>query len=293
MKEDTIGSCRFEGKAEKITVGDVFDMYCEWPITTILSSPVRIQFLKNKNLENHFQTKQNPYSLVILDTVSILPGRGTFKVTGYKPGSYDSGFTLISNEGTMDIAPLTWTIGSVLPKNQMEVKPYPPFGPWIEPLPLWYWPLGISVLFSFIVFAILKIIFFVQRKKKIEEVKERLKNKKAFYEFISRLNSITRNIYKEEGSKIIQNLDTHFRLFLENELFIFAVSKSVKKITQQLKKYHPHIYRESKVNILNFFIEVQKLSSEKVTTKDCEQLLDLARDIAIKIFSVTKVKTGK
>ena len=293
MKEDAIGSCRFEGKAEKLTVGDVFDMYCEWPITTILSSSVRIQFPKNKNPENQFKTKQNPYSLVILDTVKILPGRGTFKVTGYKPGFYESGFTLISNEGTINIAPVTWTINSVLPKNQREVKPYPPFGPWVEPLPFWYWPLGISVLFGFIVFTVLKTIFFVQRKKKIQEVKERLKNKKAFYEFISRLNSITRNIYKEESSQIIQNLDTYFRLFLENEFFIYAVDKSVKKITRQLKKYQPRIYRESKVNILNFFIEVQKLSSEKVTTKDCEQLLDLARDIAIKIFSIAEVKTGK
>ena len=293
MKEGAVGNCRFEGKAEKLTVGDVFDMYCEWPITTILSSPVRIRFPKNKNPEDQFKPKQSPYSLVVLDTVKILPGRGAFKVTGYKPGSYESGFTLVSNEGTINMAPLTWTIESVLPKNQKEVKPYPPFGPWREPLPFWYGLLGISVLTGFIVFSVLKTVFFVQRKKKIQEVKERLKSKKAFYEFISRLNSMTRNIYKEESSQIVQNLDTHFRLFLENEFFIYAVNKSVKKVIRQLKKYQPHIYRENKVNILNFFIEVQKLSSEKVTTKDCEQLLDLARDIAIKIFSMAKVQTGR
>ena len=293
MKEGAVGNCRFEGKKEKLTVGDVFDMYCEWPITTILSSPVRIRFPKNKNPEDQFKPKQSPYSLVVLDTVKILPGRGTFKVTGYKPGSYESGFTLVSNEGTINMAPLTWTIESVLPKNQKEVKPYPPFGPWREPLPFWYGLLGISVLTGFIVFSVLKTVFFVQRKKKIQEVKERLKSKKAFYEFISRLNSMTRNIYKEESSQIVQNLDTHFRLFLENEFFIYAVNKSVKKVIRQLKKYQPHIYRENKVNILNFFIEVQKLSSEKVTTKDCEQLLDLARDIAIKIFSMAKVQTGR
>lgn len=287
-----MGSCRFEKKPEIITVADVFNMNCEWPITTILSSPVRIQFPKNKTPTGKFEKEQDPYSLVILDAVNILPGRGTFKVTGYKPGSYNSGFILVSDEGTMNIAPLEWTIESILPKNQQEIKPYPPFGPWIEPLPLWYWPLGLSVIISFIVFTTLKIIFFVQRKKKIQEVKERLKNKKAFHEFISQLNSITRNIYKEEGSKTIQNLDTQFRLFLENELFIFAVNKSVKKIIRQLKKYQSLVYKENKVNILKFFIEMQKLSSEKVTTKDCEQLLDLTRDIAIKIFSITKVKTG-
>lgn len=293
MKEGAIGSCRFEGKTEKLTVGDVFDMYCEWPITTILSSPVRIQFPKNKKPEDPFETKQSPYSLVVLDTVKILPGRGTFKVTGYKPGSYESGFTLVSNEGVINIAPLAWTIDSVLPKNQREVKPYPPFGPWMEPLPFWYGPLGISVLLGFIVFVVLKTVFFVRRKKKIQEVKERLKNKKAFYEFISRLNSITRDMYKEESSKIVQNLDIQFRLFLENEFFIYAADESVKKIIRQLKKCQPRVYKENKVNILNFFIEVQKLSSEKVTTKDCEQLLDLARDIAIKILSLAKVKTGK
>lgn len=293
MKVAEKSVCRFEKIHEPITVGDVFEMHCEWPLSVILSSPVRIEFDHQERQDNQDGgslaqggQKQNqeksPYSLFVLDTVSVLPGRGWFKVTSYQPGDYNTGFKLVSDRGMVEVKPVSWKVESVIPQEKKgTIQPYPPYGPWKEPLPFWYWPLSILTLLSLIVFVSLKIYFFVKREKKVKEVENRLKNKKPFREFISQLNLLVREIRSKEGKEVIKKLDTEFRLFLENKFFIFSLNENPEKIVRQLKKYYPIFYKDC--NILNFFVEIKKLSSEKIGFEDCEQILDMAREIAISI----------
>ena len=279
MTTNEIGTCRFEKIKETMTVGDIFELHCEWPLTVILSAPVRIEFNKKEGPEGS-HSRENPYSLFVLDTTSILPGRGTFKVTSYKPGNYNTGFKLVSDQGVLPVQPVSWQVESVIPEEKKEtIQPYPPYGPWKEPLPFWYLPLSVLTLLGFIVFVSVKIYFFVNRKKKIQDIKDRLKNKKPFREFISQLNLLVREIGNKEGKEIIKKVDRDFRLFLENEFFIFALDEKPKKIIKQLKKYYPPFYEDC--GILNFFTEVNKLSSEKIKQEDSEQILNMSREVAI------------
>ena len=288
--------CQFKNKQEILTVGDIFELHCEWPLSLILSSPVRIEFnsqdkvdqAENRSFKYQIQSNQpGQYALFVLDTVSILPGKGVFKVTSYKPGHYHTGFRLVSDEGVGEVKPLLWKVDSVLPENEKEsIQPFPPYGPWKEVLPFWYKPLGVLLFLSLIAFIAIQVRSFIRRRKKIKEVKERLKNKKPFREFISQLNLLMRDLNKSDGKKIIIQVETAFRLFLENQFFIFAKDEKPKKIIQQIKKHYPFILKEC--DIEDFFAEIDRLSSEKVSSKDSEQLLNMVREQAIKIIEQEK-----
>ena len=132
-----------------------------------------------------------------------------------------------------------------------------------------------------IVFLVLKIRFFVRRKHQIDEITGRLKNKKAFREFISQLNLLVREVYNTDGRKFILKLDRVFRLFLENQFIVFALKEKPEKIIREIKRYYPFIEKDKLEAVLVFFSETEKLSSEKVSSKDCEQMLNQAREIAI------------
>ena len=279
MKTEEIGTCQFEKMKEIITVGDIFELHCEWPLSVILSAPVRIEFNQREEPEGS-HNQESPYSLLVLDTIRILPGKGTFKVTSYKPGSYNTGFKLVSDQGVVKAQPISWKVESVILEEKKEsIQPYPPYGPWKEPLPLWYWSLSILTLLGFIVFISVKTYFFISRKKKIQEIKDRLKNKKPFREFISQLNLLVRDIDNKKAKEIIKKVDKDFRVFLENEFFIFALDEKPEKIVKQLKKYYQGFANDP--GILNFFTEVNKLSFEQIKLEDSEQILNMAREVAI------------
>ena len=279
MKANETGVCRFEKMKETVTVGDIFELHCEWPLSVILSEPVRIELNQSEESEG-VQSQKSPYSLFVLDTVHILPGRGVFKVTGYKPGNYNTGLSLVSDKGVVKVQPVSWRVNSVIPEEKKEsMMPYPPYGPWRDSLPLWYWSLGLLTILGFIVFLSVKTYVFISRKKKIEEIKGRLKNKKPFREFVSQLNLLVRETGNKKAEEIIKKVDKNFRLFLENEFFISALEEKPQRIIKQLKKYYPEFGNAS--DIFDFFTEVNKLSSEKVKPEDSEQILDMAREAAI------------
>ncbi len=295
QQEQAKAICRFEKTKEKWTVGDVFDMHCEWPShLAVLSASVRIAFSGQK------QQELSPYSLVLLQTKSILPGKGIFKVTSYKPGSYSTGFQILSDQGGVEVQPLDWKVESVLPAGQ-KVQPYPPYGPWRDPLPFWYGPVVALLTASLLTFLALKIRLFVRRKKKIKEVQIRRKkallkadnsqdkllaqkNKKPplalepYQEFISQLNLLSWKIRDQKSPHSLMNeVEQAFRLFLEDEFFIYALDKESKGIARQLKRYYPAVYRKHGKSILDFFAEMKRLSFEKAKPEDLEQIMGMAR----------------
>jgi len=295
------GSCRFDSIPNPLTVGDIFELHCEWPLSISLSAPLRIEFYQDTNeaLENSPETKsspkakddessfsnpsENPYALYLLDIINLLPGRGSFKVVSYQPGRYNTGFKIVGSQDVLHTKNLYWKVDSVIPQEKKEtIAPYPAYGPWKEPAPIWYWPIATLSLLSLIAFITIKIYAYIKRKKKIKEVSNRLKNKTAFREFVSQLNLLARGIKDQSRKEFIVKLENYFRLFLENEFYIFTLKKEPRNIIRQMKKYYPHYDKEN--NILNFFMEMQKLSNKEVSYEDGEQLLNMARDLAIKLY---------
>ena len=262
--------CRFKDQPEKLTVGDLFKLECQWPPAG-LKGPLKLE-------------AKTPYSLVILKEDSFAPGQALLTVTSYRPGLHQSALKLTGAHGKNTIFPaLKWEVKSILDK---DAKPYPPYGPWAEPGPVWLSLLlivliltGVSALFS-------KIYFAVQRKKLINKIKGRLTQEKAFPRFIGRLTALARKPQRTAKKDFIKEIDKNFRIFLENEFFISAETKTPKNIINQLKKYNPSVSQKLRQDILVFLKELNKnlIVSGELTTRDREQLLSMARNTAIKCY---------
>ena len=306
MKNGEKAVCWFEKQQNPITVGDLFELHCKWPPSVFLSVPARIEFppLK-KQAKDHTKnpiaqdqainkapkSPENPYALALLETASLLPGKGVFKVTGYAPGAYYTGFQIVSDEGAVHVEPLSWSIKSVIPQTSKgTIKPFPPYGPWGEVLPFWHKSLSVLSLLALLVFVVLKIRFFIRRKRKIKQVTDRLKGKDPFRECISKLNLLARNIRQEGGENFVLTLRKIFCLFLENEFCIFAMNEKSEKIFSRLKNSWPVLYQRS--GIASLFKEMDRLSSEKTKAQDRGQLLSMAREAAIKIYQHRQTKEG-
>jgi len=134
------GSCRFESIPDPLTVGDIFELHCEWPLFISLSAPLRIEFYQDTNeaLENSPETKsspkakddessfskpsENPYALYLLDIIKLLPGRGSFKVVSYQPGRYNTGFKIVGSQDVLHTKNLYWKVDSVIPQEKKVRK---------------------------------------------------------------------------------------------------------------------------------------------------------------------------
>ena len=279
MKQNKTGTCVFKGIKEQLTVGDIFELHCEWSPAFILSPPLFIQ------------TKDHPYALVILDTISIDPGKGSFKVTSYKPGVYNTSFKILSAKDTILFQNPGWSVDSVIPQQQINtIQPHPPYGPWKQPLPGWYWLSGLLCLAILVSWILHKWYTYFHRKAFVRKIEDRLRGQNSFHGFIRELTKLNRQISNLPVHQIVQNLKIHWHHFLENQLLISVEGKSLKQVMRQIKHYHPLLYKKHLSTIVKFWTELEKslLSSKKLNEMDCEHLLTMGRETSITIYQTGK-----
>ena len=281
MKTKVKSLCRLEGLKDKTTAGDLFYLHCEWPeLSPSLLKPVRVKLKEDLK----------PYTLEILKEDIFLPGKASFTVTSYRTGDHSSAVLLIDAKGrTVESAPLSWSIQSVISAHQNQ-KPYPPFGPWTAPLPLWYWPLCIVLFCALGCFLFFKIRKALKRRKLIKNISARLKNKTAFREFISQVTFLTRRLSELTKKELISQIKKQFSLFLENQFFISAVDQDPRSIVKQMNYYLPFIKSAQRKMILNFYTELEKSSSENITQEDLERLVILSRKNVIQLYETVQQK---
>ena len=271
-------SCWLEGMTEKPRVGDLFNLHCEWDKDThSLLTPVRMEL-----------NQEDPsYALVILNKDLFVSGRASFTVTSYQPGLYNTKIKLIGQNNQLESNPVSWQVYSVIPKDQQgPVNPYPPYGPWYDHLPIWYWPCFIIFVCAFLTILGFKIRTALKRKRNIQKIHERLKNKTAFREFISRITLLTRELNELSKEQFFKKIKEYFSLFLEDQLFIFTVNETPSSIVKQIKKYCPFVKPEQRNSIFIFYKELKRsfFAKKGISLQDFEQLINLSREIAIQIY---------
>ena len=271
-------SCRLEGMTEKPGIGDLFNLHCEWDKNAYyLATPVRMELIQ----------EDQSYALVILNKDLFVPGRASFTVTSYQPGLYNTKIKLIGQNNQLESNPVSWQVYSVIPKDQQGlVNPYPPYGPWYDHLPMWYWPGFIVFVCAFLTILVFKIRTVLRRKRNIQKIHARLKNKTAFREFISRITLLTRQLNEISKEQFFKKLKQYFSLFLEDQLFIFAVNEAPSSIIKQIKKYCPFVKPEQRDSIFIFYKELKRsfFAKKEIGLQDFEQLINLSREIAIQIY---------
>ena len=274
MKPNNIGTCTFRNIKKELTVGDSFELHCEWPPSLILHPPLSIP------IDGY------SHALVILDILSLNPGKGSFKVTSYQPGMYHSNFKIISNKDTVHFSHPGWKVTSMIPPQKAHtLQPYPPYGPWKEHLPGWYWLSGIFCIALLITWMIYKWNQFTKRKTFLQKTQDRMKGQNSFHIFISQVTLLNRQINSLSSHQIIHNLKTYWQCFLENELLIPIEGQKLKQVTKYIKHYHPVLYQKHISTIQKLWVELESslLSSDKLSDRDCEQLLILSRQVSVTI----------
>ncbi len=256
--------CHFQD-ASSFTVGSVGLLVCRGDIP-VLSPPLKVKF----------QDESKKYALHILETVSVQDQKIILKATGYKTGDYKSPvFWLTDGQNNLKVEGLSWKIPSVLTS---ETGPFPPYGPWKIPAPLWYDVSWIGLLSAILIFGIFQFKKHRRRALIRQRVLDRLDEKTPVQYFIRQLSSL---FALEKNSKtFLTQLQNSFREFLENQ---FEIPLEDKKIIK-------HKSIDKKAGQIVSELEKALSHQDSYSEQDREQLLNMIRDW---IFQFDKKNNSK
>ena len=146
MNEVPVWHCDLKplvGDLTQLTVGTQFQMNCAVDIPVKWNGNPKIQLAE----------KTAPYSLVIVRSPKLDANSGEFIVTSYRTGEMKPEYIrVLTGESGFEASGLEWKIQSVLKQDQPP-QPYPPFGPFLLPLPSWVWVVVALVLASMVLSA--------------------------------------------------------------------------------------------------------------------------------------------
>ena len=127
--------CYFKRIPDKITVGEILNLFCDGDTELKLTAPVKIEFLD----------KKNEYSLVVLNTLNQEDHFLALQVVPYRTGKFEHSFYITDGNNKLKIDNLSFEVYSVLKKQ--EIKAYSPYGPFkLNPNLLFVFGLGLSVI---------------------------------------------------------------------------------------------------------------------------------------------------
>ncbi len=272
MKKKPTSHCHLEGLKTPLTVGDIFTLHCTWAVKPI--PPLKWEW-----------DNKTPYQLVMLKTIVLESDKGVFEITSYQPGMHLlNKFKLHHKKGVLDFAPLEWTVQSVIPKNtKKQIKPYPPYGPWQKAFPFWgmYTLAGIGL--GLIIIIVWRLVVFFKRRKWVKQVSLRTTKHHPFRYFISNMMLLERTLNALSAGDFVNKLQHTFLLFLEEVFFVQAGGNTINKTLKHLRQDHPVIYKQYKNDIMYFLKELS--SPADIKASDFEQLLNMGRELGIKLFS--------
>lgn len=284
MKHTFTGTCYFEGKNPKATVGDIFKMRCLWPEQAKLLPPLKWEIISSSTKKAI--PLMDTYSLRILKTLMMQKNQALFEVTSYAPGQHQFSLRLVSVEDTINFSVLKWEIASVIPKDKKQnIQAYPPYGPWAETLPLWYVPLSISIALAFVSFIAFRFYTFFKRRKWIKQQQSRAYTHNPFNHFVSELILLERELSTISQNNFVQRLNKIFTEFLETEFLIPIENYSFNSTMHVLKLYYPFLYKKYQKQLKDFFAELNYDRSDKLSNlADYEQLLNMAREMGTEFY---------
>ncbi len=267
--------CNFNKPPLQITIGQKLLILCKGDKKASLTAPIRIDFLDNKQA----------YSLYVLKTVKKEPHFLALEVTSYRTGKFNSPFIITDGKESLLIKNLSFSVQSVLNQTEQPVQPHGPFGPFKPPLPIWY--LSATILTS--VCLIVCLFSFLNRLFKRKRFIQTVLNRKTY---LDPSKSFIINLRKQKDDSIhaIKKLETLFKIFLEDLLFIPAIGKTNNQIMSYLKKYHRHIYKQEGHKLYQILNEISALKQSPGDKTTFLKLKNICQDM---VFLLEKNKRRK
>ena len=232
-------TCALKNPPEKITVGDRLIISCEGETPVPLKGDLQIIFPK----------KEDAYRLRVLKTLHAEDSYADMEAAPYRTGSFQGSFIVTDGARGFTAEGFSLSVDSVLPEGAGQAKkPHGPFGPWKEPLPLWYaagWIFAVS-LGAILIFLILRRFF--KRLRFIKKAKLRAGGRQPSKLFVKALR---------RSRPSLKNLENLFKDFLENLCLIPARNRSPEQIMSDLKKYRPELHKRHGPALQRIFNEFE------------------------------------
>ncbi|HMN67893.1 MAG TPA: DUF4381 family protein [Bdellovibrionales bacterium] len=264
-----------EWPLDNLTVGAHFRLGCEGdiPVEWTPDQPVRVDFAK----------KEDGYSLHILKSETLEPQKATFLVTGYKAGQHAPEYIRLTQDGKgFEVAKPTWQIRSVL-NPQEQPQPFPSFGPWAIPPPLWI----LIAVGAVILLLALALWRFLRRRRQRGRMLAELERHRTAMPPVHQFYRDSRQLHRrlataksvEELKALSDDLDREFRLYLLRRFQIPTLDWSDREILTDLRKRHRKVYSVAGEPLRKTLRELRRLTTqEQMLLVDVEQLYRMSLD---------------
>jgi hypothetical protein len=264
-------------EAGELTVGQVFHLLCkgDWPEVKKESLELRLEEAdkdKLKILGIEFPTKTE----------------ANLTVTSYKTGQHQlKAVQLVDAENSVVLGDLNFTVKSVMNPQEPVKEPLGPTGPLQLSLSIWY-PLVLLVLIVF-------VLGFFGYRWKIRRDKKRLLSdmrleesvQEPYFQFYQSVRKMQRNFSFFSGqvptsaeiTEFVTEINLAYKIYLARLFQIPTLKWSERKILSDFKRNHRDYYKEFRPEIRKALAELSRASGslDKITGKDCQQLLELLR----------------
>ena len=265
---DNKWQCQLNPIPKTITVGQKLNLFCKGGKAVLFKQPLSIQWAG----------EAQPYSLYILKTVKQEENLLILEVTSYRPGLFNTPFFITDGEQQVFVNNLSFSVQSVLPQKNQPPSPQGSFGPFRDPLPLWYW---LSLSLSFL-FLSLCLFLFIRRLWKRKVFVQKIKARKTYINpsksFIQGLRK-----QKEDSPDYLQHIEELFQKFLEDLFFIPARAIDIKKFMKNLKRQHAQIYKKEGKSIRQVLKEFSALKEKSPHKQSLKKLKKLCQDIVFRL----------
>lgn len=284
-----------------ITVGDKLSMTCSGDSVSWRENSI------------DFKPEQEKIRYKILKIDSLAPTGGRFQITTYK-ADQEAPKVMILTDGQTEVSvvpPLAIDVVSVVEKTE-DGKPPQPFGP-VGPSdlswPVWLWPTVVLFLGGFILFLIVRLRKYHQKKK----IKLDLQKHRTALSPADQLSKDLRNLHKqisfkpldssslsqtqlsmsaplqshisqgsqEQSRQILRELDQAFRLFLVRQFAVPAQTWGVPALQKEIRKQL--ILKETATPQMARALRELRRGIEIAThiePKDLEQFFEIVRNTA-------------
>lgn len=193
-----------------------------------------------------FKSEEDQYKLKILSVERLDRSIAEFTVTSYKAGDHANlSFSIVSSDLEIPVAPMTFSIQSVLEKGKQE-EPQGFFGPYTLGYPVWVW-LVAAVLLGVAVFSIVQPVRKIKKRQRLRREMDEFKTPlTAFQQLLKDFRGFAKKLEnngslageastKEEFRKIFSN-------YILRQFQVPTHAQSMRSCLKQIEAKYPRLF---------------------------------------------------
>lgn len=269
-----------------MTVGQVFGLHCTGDFSAITSEDLQIKL-----------PEAQKYALKLLAVEKVNSSEYRFKVTSYLVGSHQLKAVELSSAtagssvtgSSVTLGDLSFNVESVQDPQNPQKEPFGPRGPLGLHLPWTFWAGVIAILLALLALSIVVLYRRVQRHRLLQELLKKDSSAPPLFQFHHTVRQMIRRepslmhgenkLPEEIKTRLLNDLDQAWRLFLGRSLLIPAHVWPERLILKELKKKNRAYFKEHGEHSRRLFAELKRARTgqQDFHAKDFLQIVEQTR----------------